>query len=260
MNDTVRRDYIPFTQVPNDLITSIGLSASAKVVYMTVSMHANNMTRSAFPGINRIAYESGMSRNTVIKAIKELETQGWLEVTRERTPKGDNEVNHYHVKNCIGSANSILPGSAKNALGGSANSAPELDSSSELDSSLKLVNSVQSHDPIPENRDTLPFGSDFDEVWKEYPRKNGRTAAHKAYAARRRGGVAAEELLLATKNFRKAMNGREQQYIKQGSTFFGPSLCYQDYVTGVPDDSAVHVEYSDEEGAWEKFERLYGRG
>ena len=110
------------------------------------------------------------------------------------------------------------------------------------------------------DKDTAPFGANFDEVWKEYPRKTGRTGAHKAYAARRRGGVSAEELLLATKNFRKAMNGREQQYIKQGSTFFGPSLCYQDYVTGVPDDSAVHVEYSDEEGAWEKFERLYGRG
>lgn len=238
MSNTIRRDYIPFTQVSNDLITAPGLSASAKVVYMTIAMHADNATQSAFPGITRLTRECGMSRNTVIKAIKQLETQGWLEVTREKSPAGVNEVNHYYVKNCPGSASSTPEGSSTTALDGSAKYAPELYSSSELDSSSNLdkqsgASRIPSHvvqDLPPETTDAATYAIEFDEAWAQYPKKRERKAAYRAYVARRRHGVSAQDLLRATITYAALQEGKDPQYIKNASTFWGPNEPFLDYL------------------------------
>lgn len=76
--------------------------------------------------------------------------------------------------------------------------------------------------------------TDFDEIWAIYPRKTDRLAALKAYKARRRERVPAEDLATATANYAKVRNGQDPQFTKRGATFFGPSHPWRDYLPGAP--------------------------
>jgi len=66
-----------------------------------------------------------------------------------------------------------------------------------------------------------PFEADFEAAWALYPRKEYRKLALRAYQARRREGVAAEDLLIAVKAYAAAKKG--SRFIHHGKTFFGPT-------------------------------------
>jgi hypothetical protein len=82
-----------FTQVPNFLLKDPKVSANAKVVYSMLLSYAwtNNMV---FPGQERMAEDIGASQPTVARAVKELESQNWLEVQR----RGQGKTNLYILK------------------------------------------------------------------------------------------------------------------------------------------------------------------
>jgi hypothetical protein len=89
------------------------------------------------------------------------------------------------------------------------------------------------------------YEAEFEVCWEFFPRRGvGKTAARKAYVARRRGGVPAEVLLVATQNFARSMvaEGRPQKRIKQGSTFYGPDEHWSDYKDGVPEQESEYEE------------------
>lgn len=76
------------------------------------------------------------------------------------------------------------------------------------------------------------YTPEFEALWKEYPRKVDKGAAYKSYQARLKEGYTADELLKATKAFadycRKEKT--EEKFIKHGSTFFGPTRPFEDYL------------------------------
>lgn len=74
------------------------------------------------------------------------------------------------------------------------------------------------------------YPASFDEIWKIYPRKIEKKAAYKNYLTRLKEGWKTEELLEATKNYAIAMSGKDESFIKHGSTFFGPSTPFTDYL------------------------------
>lgn len=76
----------------------------------------------------------------------------------------------------------------------------------------------------------------FENLWGHYPRKIEKKAAFKKYEATLKKGVDHEDLLKATINFGKGMAGREMGHIKHGSTFFGPTEPWRDWVEGIPKD------------------------
>ena len=82
-----------FTQVPNFLLKDPTISANGKVVYSMLLSYAwnNNMV---FPGQERMAEDIGTSQPTIARAIKELESHGWLEVQR----RGQGKTNLYILK------------------------------------------------------------------------------------------------------------------------------------------------------------------
>lgn len=96
------------------------------------------------------------------------------------------------------------------------------------------------------------FEADFAICWEQYPRKEGRSAAFKAYQARRRAGATAEELLIATRNYAAKVKAREQQYIKLGSTFYGPD--FKDFLeggAGVVEDEGWHGVEEQDRSIWQ---------
>lgn len=72
----------------------------------------------------------------------------------------------------------------------------------------------------------------FEELWKIYPRKINKGGAYKAYQARLNAGYSEEKLLQAVNNYAAECkkNGTLQKYIKHGSTFFGSSTPFVDYL------------------------------
>ncbi len=97
--------------------------------------------------------------------------------------------------------------------------------------------------PAPRRASSEPsvseFESDFESVWRCYPRKTGRQAALRAYAARRRAGASADDLLAAAENYAVSVAGREPQFIKLASTFFGPDEHFNDFL--LPDETRPYV-------------------
>lgn len=67
---------------------------------------------------------------------------------------------------------------------------------------------------------------EFEEAWRAYPRKpnNPHGKALKAYIARRKAGVTAQELLAGVRAYAAFVEaeGTDPKFIKQGATFFGP--------------------------------------
>jgi len=82
-----------FTQVPNLLLHTPGLSNNAKVVYAQLLSYAwtNDL---CYPGQERMAEDIGTSQPTVHRAIKELQEHGWLEIER----RGQGKTNIYILK------------------------------------------------------------------------------------------------------------------------------------------------------------------
>lgn len=76
------------------------------------------------------------------------------------------------------------------------------------------------------------FEDEFDQVWAHYPRKLNRKGALKAYTARRRAGVPANDLVRAVIGYAAVCQrkGTEKEYILHGATFFGPNERWAEYL------------------------------
>ena len=77
--------------------------------------------------------------------------------------------------------------------------------------------------------DMKELEEDFEEVWKAYPKKQGKEVAKKAYIKARKAGTSHLEIvagLTQYKMFIKA-NNTSERYIKHGSTWFNQQ-CWQD--------------------------------
>jgi len=85
-----------FTQVPNHLLNSKGLSPIAKLVYAKLLSYAwhNNLV---FPGQETMAEDIGSSKSSVNRGIQELEEKGWLSVQR----RGQGKTNLYVLTHTV---------------------------------------------------------------------------------------------------------------------------------------------------------------
>ena len=80
---------------------------------------------------------------------------------------------------------------------------------------------------MPSGDDTTAYSAEFEAFWAEYPKRaggNSKKGAHKAWNARLRSGVKAEDLILAAKRYAAqqfAAGNLGTPYIKQAATFLG---------------------------------------
>lgn len=89
--------FTPYAQVPRWILRSGDrLSHTAVRLYGVIMTYADNSTRAAFPSREKLAQDVGASVATVKRAVKELEDQGAIIVTRRRNKKtGNFYANHY---------------------------------------------------------------------------------------------------------------------------------------------------------------------
>lgn len=81
---------------------------------------------------------------------------------------------------------------------------------------------------VPSADDTSAYSAEFEEFWAEYPKREGgnsKKGAHKAWNARLRSGVKAEDLILSAKRYADQMQAKGNvgtSFVKQAATFLGP--------------------------------------
>ena len=82
------------------------------------------------------------------------------------------------------------------------------------------------------------FEGEFEDVWNQYPRKQGKQDALKAYIKARKDGVSQETIVSGIKRYVDYIKakGIEEQYVKQGSTWFHQHCWDDDYTCKPPDN------------------------
>jgi hypothetical protein len=71
-----------FVILPNEVVDCENISPKSLVVYCAIKRHMNKETLEAFPSIPTIAKKSGCGLDVVRKAIKELVSQGFIELIK----------------------------------------------------------------------------------------------------------------------------------------------------------------------------------
>ena len=137
------------------------VSAKARAVAGCIANHANTKNGRCFPGMGTIVKETGFSRSSVIRAIKELECGGYITVRRFKVGK-KNKTNNYQLPP-IGSVTSSDP-SVTVTLGGSVTVTPELRSTELRTKKQQRIVCENCHND-----------------WPEYDAKTGRSYGTKCY-------------------------------------------------------------------------------
>ena len=75
------------------------------------------------------------------------------------------------------------------------------------------------------------ISADFEELWKLYPRKQGKRSAFEAYKKARKDGIPDEEIRAGIESYSEyvRISGTEPQYIKMGGTFFNQRAWSDDW-------------------------------
>ena len=128
-------------------ICDSGLAPSARHVALTLSLHMNERGGSCFPSISTLERETGLSRNTVLAALRELESAGWITVKRAAR-----SVNRYSATLPAGAITALgeaaasattAPGVARPPRQGGATTAPDLARPSRPNSPIELSNNTR---------------------------------------------------------------------------------------------------------------------
>ena len=116
---------------------------------------------------------------------------------------------------------------------------------------------VENVTPIPDIKpdmkpDKNTYTQEFDEIWKMYPKKQGKTDACKAYVNARKKGTNKEQIIDGLNRYIQYIKESEtpDQYIKHGSTWFHQE-CWNDEYKAVRKSESKNMMQHD----WD-FEEL----
>ena len=94
-------------EITNELINYEGLKANSKILLLVLMTHRNREKGYAYPSQSTLIKKTGLSKNTLLKCLDELEKEGYIKRFKE---KGEN--NKYHID--INFINSKVGTSIKN--------------------------------------------------------------------------------------------------------------------------------------------------
>lgn len=96
--------------------------------------------------------------------------------------------------------------------------------------------------------DLKELEKDFEEVWKAYPKKQGKEAAKKAYIKARKAGTSHLEIVAGLTKYKLFIqaNRTENRYIKHGSTWFNQQCWNDEYNISPVNDSNNTVPSEDD--------------
>lgn len=160
-----------------------------QVVLAWLWFHKNNETNSCFPSLTTLEKECGVSRHTLLNALKALEGAGLIVKDRRFDDKGNSKSNIYHI------ISQPEGGSAGDALGGSA--VATLGVVQEMHPNYKKVNKKNIS-----NIDYASIDAEFEQSWIAYERKGNKQTALRYW--RKLTDTDRAEIIKAIPNYIKA--------------------------------------------------------
>lgn len=120
----------------------------------------------------------------------------------------------------------------------------------QINNSIKDT-SIKNNNSIKDNN----ISTEFETLWKMYPRKLGKPKAFKSYTKARKSGVTFEQVKEGIENYLKQIktNKTETEFIKHGSTWFGNECWNDEYDTtdkGAVTDGTDNANSSNQPPAW----------
>lgn len=99
------------------------------------------------------------------------------------------------------------------------------------------------------------YTPEFETLWMEYPKQVDKGAAYKCYQARLKEGYTDEQLMKATKAYANycRKEKKEEKFIKHGSTFFGPTRPFEDYLNKEEESSGENNARCSVEEFYKRF-------
>ena len=109
----------------------------------------------------------------------------------------------------------------------------ELEQSNEPTKNNNLNNNKDNNKKNKEKISKKEIDTEFESLWKRYPRKKSKESAYNSYAKARRNGTTYDEVINGLENYLKEIEVKktETQYIKHGSTWFSQHCWQDEYVT-----------------------------
>lgn len=193
-----------------DIAKEHGLPAAAllnKIIYL--SKFTPREDGFCWRTAQEIEEELGITKRQQSTAVEKLEQAGLIETKITYIQGTTTKCKHFRIITSE-SDKMLLSGSDETSL-----------------SNSNIYNNRDSNIVIKHNN------GDFGSLWAEYPKKQGKDKAYKAYTKARKEGVTDEVILKGIKAYKNyiAVMHTEDQYIKQGGTWFYQQCWNDDYST-----------------------------
>jgi len=241
-----------------ELLFAADVSPAAKVAGGRIALHHNIKTGQCNPTIGTLMLGTLMSDSSVRRAIRELETKGWVRVDRTLGRHSNSYELLAPTLSCVTGFNPTKDDrvEASNPTADDrVQEKPTLSPVTPQPCQIEVPNPVtidrQNHESRTTNRTTkeidppaLDLGdeggrrrkqktapdstdADFEEWWLAYPKKVANLAAKKAYSGAVKNGAAPEQLLSGAMRYAAERSGQDPRYTKNPGTWLNGG-CWAD--------------------------------
>ena len=224
----IRPDYSPGTNyayatIP-EWILYADIGAQAVRLFCTLDRYVG-ANASAWPSRATLARKLGCSRETIDRALDQLERIGAVVVRRRQRDNGEWTSSEYSTWPRCAILRPHL--GAKMPLPRGTNDDTR---SNPIEGTTSKQLSIAAVGDDPQTKSSS-IETSFNQAWEHYPRKVARKAALRAYTATVKAKRATPmELLTATRNYAVARIAADSTFTLHGATFYGPTERWRDYV------------------------------
>ena len=186
------------------------LHPTAFKLAFAVSQYINRKTRKAFPSLPTLASAVGITTRAVINLIARLEANGHLLVERHRV-RGRNRSNTYRLNIKKGDADDTFSDEKREVQ--RTKTCSPLHPNQPMNQPHRLGERPPplrpAADAAPQEEEEEAFAS----FWRQYPKRQGKDAARRAFAEVIAKGADAQELVAGAMRYGAACIGKSDQYI-----------------------------------------------
>jgi hypothetical protein len=212
MDDATRpevRSDAYFAIVP-EWILDARFSPSAIITYLTLARFANRRSRTCYPSKETIVARSGLSPNTVSKALAELRVRG--AVSSARRNRNGVPTSNVYVLHMAGPFGQPISGPNADFDDGQEALIPNSEALIP-NSGIRIRQGNQTKE-----RDISLSKSKFEDFWDAYPRRISKGSAKRAWdkATLKED---AEKIIEAAKRFAKSREGQDPRYTPHPATW-----------------------------------------
>ena len=109
-------------EITNELINYEGLKANSKILLLVLMTHRNREKGYAYPSQSTLIKKTGLSKNTLLKCLDELEKEGYIKRFKEKGENNKYYIDINFINSKVGtSIKNDTSSSIKNDTGGSIN-------------------------------------------------------------------------------------------------------------------------------------------